>query len=218
MVEGPDGIREGRVVLLRDVTDVREAQDRLARARQELERLNRDLDAMAHIDALTGLANRRRFQKALDEECARARRYNRELSVLLFDLDHFKGVNDARGHPVGDRVLEAVGRVLSSALRPGDVAARQGGEEFAVLLPDAGPSEAAAIANRLRDELTGLDHSDDNGERFKVTVSGGVATLRRDESPAQLIARADHGLYFIKNTGRDGMAREAGDHFERVSG
>ncbi len=205
-----EGEAEGHVVLLRDVTDEREAQERLLEAQRELEKL-------AHTDALTGLANRRRLLARLDEEWERARRHGRPVSLLLLDLDRFKQVNDTRGHLVGDRVLESAGRALRALVRPQDLPARYGGEELAVLLTETDLEGACEAARRVHRALGELRHVDDAGRSFQVTVSVGVAALRpREATPRELIARADAALYHAKAHGRDGVSRATDAGAERL--
>lgn len=206
----------GHVLLLRDVTEAREAQDRLVRAEQQLRALNEELEKLAHTDALTGLANRRRLLARLDDEWTRARRHARPLALLLIDLDRFKQVNDARGHLVGDRVLEATGRTLAGLVRPADLAARYGGEELALLLPETDMAGACEVARRVRRALGALHHDDDAGQRFQVTASVGAATLAQHVGDARaLLARADGALYHAKASGRDAASRDTGTGFER---
>jgi diguanylate cyclase (GGDEF)-like protein len=210
-IAGAGGEIGGKVAELRDVTAEREAQDRLDEARRALELANAELERLANTDLLTGLANRRRFLARLEEELGRARRHERPLALLLIDLDRFKEVNDRRGHPVGDKVLEAVGRSLVELLRPEDLAARYGGEELAVLLPETDLEGGRAVAERILGALRALEHRDEGGETFIVTASLGVAALARLDEPARdLIARADAALYAAKDDGRDRVAVAAG--------
>ncbi len=209
---------EGHVVQLRDVTEAREAQDRLIQAQQQLRALNDELEKLAHTDALTGLANRRRLLARLDDECARATRHARPLALLLIDLDRFKLINDTHGHLVGDRVLEAVGHALAALVRPTDVPARYGGEELALLLPETDLAGACEAARRVRRALGALRHGNDGGQHFQVTASVGVATLARaGAAPGDLLSQADGALYHAKASGRDGASRSSatGRGFER---
>lgn len=216
MIEG-DGVSEGGVVLMRDVTAERTAQERLMEAQALLEQANHELERLALTDALTGLANRRRMMAALDEETARARRHGRDLSFLMIDLDHFKRVNDGHGHAVGDQVLARLGAAMPGGVRPGDVAARLGGEEFGILLPEADLTEACEIARRLKSALDSLAHTTPDGSALHVTASVGIATLREgDATPEYLVARADAALYETKARGRDGLTREDGEGFTKV--
>ncbi|MCC7125572.1 MAG: diguanylate cyclase [Acidobacteria bacterium] len=211
-----DGDEGGRIVVVRDVTDERLAQERLLEAQRQLTALNRELEQLANADALTGLASRRHFFARLRDECERARRHHRAVSVLLVDLDHFKRVNDTHGHQAGDRVLEAVGRALLALLRPFDVAGRCGGEELAVLLPETDLDGAATAARRYAAALGALSHAAPSGATLHVTVSIGVAALGHGEAPDDLIARADQALYHAKATGRDGVARWHEGQCERL--
>lgn len=217
-VTSRDGTSQGTVLLLRDVTVERTAQEELLRAQEKLREVNQELERLALTDPLTGLANRRNLQKHLDEEIARARRYSRSLSFLMLDIDHFKSVNDIHGHATGDRVLEAIGRALLSLVRPGDVAARMGGEEFAVLLPETNLVDAREVAMRLRTALKNLSHHGSDQSPISITVSFGVATLLpADPGGAELTARADAALYHTKATGRDGITCAENGLHVRVS-
>jgi two-component system, cell cycle response regulator len=156
-----------------------------------------EIEQLAKVDVLTGLANRREFEFVLSREVARARRTHEELSLVLFDVDRFKAVNDTRGHQAGDEVLRQVASALSSVAREVDLVARYGGEEFAAILPDCSCHQAIEVAGRMRAAITA------NSE-IGVTVSGGVATLPGDAVDGdQLVAAADEALYDAKRAGRD---------------
>ena len=205
-VKGNDGVLEGKVVLLRDVTAERQARETLLVTQNELQRANLNLERLALTDTLTGLANRRRLEISGDEEFGRARRHARPLSFVMMDIDHFKRVNDDHGHATGDRVLSSFGRAIEAQLRPGDLAARLGGDEFGVLLPETPRAEAAEVARRLREVLRERSFANDRGQTIHVTVSLGVSSLRdTDLCPSDLLARADRALYEVKNSGRDGI-------------
>lgn len=157
------------------------------------------LEILAMTDPLTGLANRRALETALESALLRAKRHDWDLSVILLDVDHFKGFNDGYGHELGDEVLRAVARVLRSALRAGDVAGRYGGEEFLVVLPEADWADAVRTAERIRSAVSRLELP-----LPPVTISLGVATLgNRSASAAALVAEADQALYVSKRSGRD---------------
>jgi len=167
---------------------------------REMERQRSMAMTLARIDPLTGVANRRAFFTAFDTEINRAYRTGEPLSVAIFDLDHFKQVNDTRGHGAGDVVLTALGDLLrSNLLRQGiDVPGRLGGEEFGLILPGADSTGAAAVAERLRVAFHGAP------ETRLGTLSGGVATLGPQYStPDELLQAADHALYAAKEAGRD---------------
>jgi diguanylate cyclase (GGDEF)-like protein len=154
--------------------------------------LIRKLEQLSRIDSLTGLLNRRVFSEELEREIAGARRHERPLSVVLFDLDAFKRYNDTHGHQAGDHLLVDSAAAWAACLREVDVIARYGGEEFVVILPDCALEDAIAAADRLRAATPA-----------GATCSAGVATLEGGESADQLVGRADRGLYEAKASGRD---------------
>ena len=187
----------------------------LARLNRSLEEANRELARLMRMDELTGLANRRRFDEALREEWRRAARSKSWISLAVADIDAFKQFNDTLGHPAGDACLEEVGRLVAAqARRAGELAARWGGEEFALLLPGAGPQEGSGMAERLRAAIERRAYSHPASSVAPViTVSVGVASLRADPAgdPRQLLHAADGALYEAKRTGRNRVvARRAG--------
>lgn len=167
-----------------------------------LRRQRDQLRALAERDALTGLPNRRALQAALLRRLDDARLHHHPLSLLFVDLDHFKRVNDGHGHAAGDDVLVEVGRRLVHGLREGDMAFRQGGEEFVVLLPGADHDVALAIAERLRASVSGAPMASRVGP-IGVSASIGMATLRDGDSAERLLARADAAMYRAKQAGRN---------------
>jgi two-component system cell cycle response regulator len=158
---------------------------------------------LATIDALTNLMNRRAFMASLDVEIARASRYVLPLSFLLLDIDHFKVVNDRRGHQAGDTVLAAVGRLLSAQARKSDVVARWGGEEFVVALTNTDEPGGIVVAERVRLSIEELDVRDADGSRIPVTASVGLACYQRGDSLEVLVDRADRAMYGAKTGGRN---------------
>ncbi len=191
-------------------TIIREQTERLEENLIEVERRRREAEAHAQIDPLTGLYNRRHFFAMLDYTCNRDRRSPRDLSVLIMDLDHFKRINDTFGHLVGDQVLQSVAQMMRFGIRQGDIPCRFGGEEFAILLPQANLSVAAAVGERLRDILERTTIPTDKGP-IQVTTSIGVAALREDEEGFDaLLERADSALYLAKNGGRNQVRSAAG--------
>jgi diguanylate cyclase (GGDEF)-like protein/PAS domain S-box-containing protein len=202
-VEG--GVRHLHVAS-RDITERKMYEARLDAAHLALEEqhaqlldANTQLEALATLDGLTNLKNRRAFAERLSEEVSRSRRAGTPVSLLMFDIDHFKQFNDAFGHPRGDDVLRLVGRLLQRAVRDTDFAARYGGEEFAVILPDTTRDEARLLAERLR-------HAVESAEWLErgVTVSVGTATLHADTVAADtLVEQADRALYRSKERGRN---------------
>jgi diguanylate cyclase (GGDEF)-like protein len=157
------------------------------------------LTRLALTDPITGLANRRGGEAALAREVARARRGGAALSLVMFDIDQFKAVNDRAGHPVGDRVLAGISEILSASQRGSDLAIRWGGEEFLALLPDVGFAGARTFAERVRENVQGLSIPDAG----PITVSAGVAELRAEEDGPAALARADASLYRAKQAGRN---------------
>lgn len=157
------------------------------------------------VDGLTQIFNRRYFNEALEREVNRSKRYSRVLSLIAFDLDHFKAINDTYGHLVGDSVLRLIAAAVKPRLRREDIFARTGGEEFAVLLPEIGMEGALVTAEKVRSiaQSTPLKHEQ---EQIRCTVSLGVATLVDDASPEDLYKRADERLYEAKQSGRNRVA------------
>lgn len=172
----------------RDITDRKLVEERLRE--------------MAATDGLTGILNRRRFMELAADELGRAHRYGRPLGVIMFDVDHFKAVNDARGHAAGDKVLRSLTAVARETLRGADILGRIGGEEFAVLLPETGLPAAVRAAERLRRAAESMSLLADGG-LFNVTVSLGVALLQEDEILEDFLKRADQALYRAKQGGRN---------------
>ncbi|HEX2870326.1 MAG TPA: diguanylate cyclase [Polyangiaceae bacterium] len=170
--------------------------DALERVRNERDNLRRD----SQTDPLTGLLNRRSLQAEVTSRCAARERFG----ILFMDLDHFKSVNDRFGHEMGDRVLVAVASVLKTALRPGDVVGRYGGEEFVGIVAGAGPESARLVAERLRRAIEAM--LPPKGGPAKLTISIGTTVFdprQSDERTEELLHRADMALYAAKRTGRN---------------
>jgi diguanylate cyclase (GGDEF)-like protein len=186
------------------VLDLKQSKDIAERFADELRRANAKLEQLAFRDGLTGLYNHRYFQETLDREIARVRRYGRPLSLLLFDIDFFKKINDTFGHPTGDQVLINLAQSVSRAMRPTDIIARYGGEEFAVILPETNLAGMKVFAERLRRSTAALTTVIQNNS-IQVTISCGGALLTAEDnySKQELIDTADRGLYLSKQNGRN---------------
>jgi diguanylate cyclase len=183
-------------------------EESFAATSQELDQVRKSFsqaEQQAHTDELTGLANRRSLNQFLRSAQARAMEDGEPLSVLLFDIDHFKSLNDSYGHQVGDQVLRLVAGILKQTVREDDLAARYGGEEMMIVLPGAPLSAAIAVGERIRTALAGRTlRRRSTGEALcTVTTSVGAAQFRPGESSEALVARCDAALYAAKAAGRN---------------
>lgn len=179
--------------------------------RRRIEQADARVRELASTDEVTGLRNRRFVLERLSDEVGRSHRYLRPLSCILFDVDHFKQVNDTLGHEAGDRVLAAVAAAVQQGCRSSDVVARHGGDEFLVLLPETGPEAAAALAERLRLAVEALP-VEYRQRKLAVTCSFGVSSLSGQGEPQpeeadHLLRRADDALYAAKRQGRNSVAQ-----------
>jgi diguanylate cyclase (GGDEF)-like protein len=188
-----------------------EVQDRLERelgaAKLALEANNASLTSLAFSDSLTGLANRRHFEKALERDYRIARRTGTSLALVLLDADYFKKYNDLYGHLAGDQCLRTIAKAIESGLRrPGDLATRYGGEEFAVLLPDTDLTGALEVAEAIRAAVQGAMVEHKGNPLGVVTISAGACALQPrggDNHPLKLVREADRALYVAKSQGRN---------------
>jgi diguanylate cyclase (GGDEF)-like protein len=171
----------------------------------ELKAAYQRIEELAELDELTGSFNRRCIMRMLDDEIARAHRARTPCSIALIDLDWFKRINDAYGHPTGDEVLRAFAITIFANIRNIDKFGRYGGEEFLLVLPDTQGDGAARILDRLRTIIADLDWSAFS-PGMRVTISAGVATLNPNETPETFLARADSALYAAKARGRNRIA------------
>jgi diguanylate cyclase (GGDEF)-like protein len=203
--EFEEGHRVAIFAVAMDVTEERERERLLDRERSEAIRRAAEARRLANTDALTGLANRRCALSRLDILLRRSRQHGTPLTIVLFDIDHFKAINDSYGHAIGDEVLVRMAKLSQRLVRTDDMVGRLGGEEFVWLLPEVGAAEGANLAERLRDAIHGQSGE---GGLPPVTISVGLASRRGEESAEELLARADGALYAAKNGGRN-QVREA---------
>ena len=191
----------GSVGSLRDITERVEAE---TIAMEEMAR-------MANTDLLTGLASRRLFFIRLEDELKRIKRNHGDLSVMLIDMDYFKNINNNYGHAIGDKVLQAVARIITACMRETDTAARVGGGEFAVILPETPASGAFWVAERIRSSVAKETFAlDDENHLFGCTVSIGIASAQHDQNldANELYKTADQRLYIAKHTGRNQVSMD----------
>jgi diguanylate cyclase (GGDEF)-like protein len=171
----------------------------------ELKKAYTRIEELAELDELTGSFNRRCIMRMLDDAIARARRVKTPCSIALIDLDWFKRINDAFGHPTGDEVLRTFAITIFANIRNIDRFGRYGGEEFLLVLPDTPDDEAVRMLDRLRAIIAELDWSAFS-PGMRVTISAGIANLKPDETPETFLARADSALYAAKARGRNRIA------------
>jgi len=202
LLQGSGNTMVGRLFVLRDITARKETEQSLLKIQRELQQANAELSRLAGTDSLTGLANRRVFMERLKQEVARSRRSGQAFGLLILDIDYFKHINDTHGHPVGDRVLINVAQQIKSMLREIDLAARIGGEEFAVLSINNNLEKLNVLAERFRRQIAIEPYKNDGGEEFQITVSIGCACFDNDNAES-LIRRADEALYKAKRDGRN---------------
>jgi diguanylate cyclase (GGDEF)-like protein len=177
----------------------------LVAAQARFDEIARQLEvdmAEASRDALTGLANRKVFEEALQQRIGECRRRQSRLSLILVDVDHFKQINDRHGHLTGDDVLRGLARVLSGAVRQTDLVARFGGDEFACILPFTTLQNATRVAERIRTSVAAGTLLSD-GSQLQITLSTGVAEFSRDDDAQTVLKRADTALYASKHAGRN---------------
>jgi two-component system, chemotaxis family, response regulator WspR len=209
-------IVEKNLATWRTKQEKRQLQDQLERTLEQvrvknhqLEQMVQKLEAMATTDPLTGLANRRAFGQALERCFAEANRYGRDLACVMIDLDDFKRLNDTLGHQAGDDLLRRLARVLEANCRRSDVAARFGGDEFVLLMPQTDRFTAKEVAHRIRKEFTMLVESlyADAPTPVRISLSMGVACLRHSlpAGAEQLVAQADRAMYLAKQAGKDAL-------------
>ncbi|MFQ5988402.1 MAG: diguanylate cyclase [Candidatus Methylomirabilales bacterium] len=197
------------------VARLRQGRDDLAAINQTLSERNKELAQLSVTDSLTGLYNRKHLMETLGNETARGRRHKRPFSVLMIDIDHFKGYNDSFGHLAGDDLLAKMASIFQETIRSVDYAARYGGEEFLIMLPETGLEGALEFAERLRTRVASETFGD--GHKRRITVSIGVAGFREHgTTPESLIASADTALYQAKRRGRNRVVRASAKREEKA--
>jgi len=189
--------------------ELTEARDRLVALVSELDDKNQALEILSVTDRLTGLANRRKLESSLQAELLRARRYAKEFSIIMLDVDHFKDINDTFGHQTGDNVLVQLAAILRDNARETDIVGRWGGEEFLVICPETNLLVVTALAERYRQEMERSDFSPVG----QVTSSFGVTSVQEGDDLQTLVRRADEGLYRAKEAGRN---RVESDQFHAI--
>ncbi|MDP1548143.1 MAG: diguanylate cyclase [Anaerolineales bacterium] len=209
LLEDERGIYIGNVTINHDITKRKRAEDDLRRAKNAIEEINTALQRAfereqlaSRTDGLTGIFNRRYFFELLDYEFSVSARYQRPMSIVMFDIDHFKQINDTHGHMVGDEVLKLVAETARSQLRDADVLARYGGDEFVILLPNSHAQDAEFVFKRVHKKLlsSNLKMRD---QEIPISISVGIANYQPGmETTSQLVQQADQALYAAKNSGR----------------
>lgn len=190
---------EGFLIVFRDISELKSTQEKLEKAKNELQKANKALQIMANTDHLTQLPNRRYFLEKFSLEVARKNRHDSPLSMLILDLDHFKSINDTYGHTAGDEVLRRVSSIIKDSVREYDIAGRLGGEEFGLILPDTDIEGAKNYAERLRKNI----QTSHNENEIPITASIGLTEAKKEMSVEQIIEAADTALYHSKETGRN---------------
>jgi diguanylate cyclase (GGDEF)-like protein len=184
-----------------DVRRLEELAERVAPAIENARRF-REARQLADLDSLTGLHNRRYFYETLGREVDRAQRYQRRLSVVIVDVDGFKEINDRIGHLAGDSVLAEIADRIRQVVRSADIPCRVGGDEFAVIVPEAEVGQARQLVGRIQRAVS----SQPIARAGRVRVSAGVADLQPNDSPTSIFERGDESLYAAKHAGRGGLA------------
>ena len=203
LLRDEEGNPAGMWAIIRDITKRKQAEEALKTAKLELETALVREQQLARTDPLTGINNRRHLYEIAEHEIEVAERYNHPLSVIMFDIDHFKKVNDIHGHMAGDQILEIVTRTACGELRSADVIGRFGGEEFIILLPMTNAQQAYPLAERIRTEVAALKVPTPKGVA-SVTLSIGIIEVTDgEESVEDVFHRADETMYSAKQAGRN---------------
>lgn len=209
LTPGDTMILESKVAQIVEEINEPQLKEKVLGLKYYIDKKKIKLTNLAYRDPLTGLYNRRFLDEKIFDEVERAKRYNRHLSVILADLDHFKRINDRHGHQKGDLVLQSVAEIIKKTLRHNDVAARYGGEEFCIILPETSLETAKQVAEKLKENV-------ENQVKKKcgipITISLGVASINnKNNTPMKLVQAADHAMYCAKNAGRNRVAIDISD-------
>lgn len=198
-IQGLTGEIDSICIILYDVTEQ-------AMGRKQMQTLNKKLEVMSKVDGLTGLLNRHSWEDLQQKAYERFARYNEGSTLIIFDIDHFKKVNDSYGHLTGDEVIRQTAEVVNKAIRKVDIAGRYGGEEYVILLPHTPLDSAKILAERIRKKIEALTINYD-GHSFNYTVSLGVADVASGFEDAKAwLDGADQSLYYAKENGRNQVA------------
>lgn len=182
-----------------NISELKETQNRLAEAHAQLALKNRELERLSTIDHLTEAFNRSKIDELVQREIERSRRYQRDMSIIIIDIDHFKEVNDLNGHQIGDRLIKEIVTVIRENIRQTDYLGRWGGEEFLIVCPETDLPCVQIMAEKLRTKIEEFNFSIVKHK----TASFGIACLTPVDDEESLIKRADDSLYFAKNNGRN---------------
>ena len=193
--------QEELLIRVNNVLRIKKAEDSLKEAMELLAENNEFLRELSTTDVLTRLSNRRHLIMSLKDKIYDAERYSTPLCVILFDIDHFKKVNDTYGHLCGDEVLKKISTVFLQSMRASDIAGRYGGEEFLLVLPNTSLEKGIQVAKTLNERIKELTF--DSIPDAKITISGGVCEYNKEIKYEHLLSRVDDLLYVAKNNGRD---------------
>lgn len=194
-----DGRFVGYIGTTRDITEKKKYESQLNKYISELKDMNAKLEKMATLDALTGAYNRRKFDDALDSIINYKEKYNMSFSLIFFDIDNFKNINDCFGHKMGDFVLQCISKLVLDNIRATDGLFRWGGEEFILILPEANLHNAKNAAEKIRNIIQYHDF----GIGHTITISLGVVEYKQDETDDQIINRVDNALLLAKSAGKN---------------
>ena len=204
-----EDLKELEKNLLSQVETVKDSNDRykkqLTEVNAKVEEQQEELEQLqteAGQDFLTGIANRKVLSERIDELLSLARRHGNVFSIVMFDIDHFKQVNDTHGHLAGDRILKAIAALINAQRRVSDIFGRYGGEEFVMVLPETGQEQALAVAEKIRERVEKAAFKYEN-TTIKITVSAGVGSVNLNDSESTLFKRVDDALYKAKLAGRN---------------